>query len=300
MQKSIRTTTIVVFLRMARFCGRAEFPAFLCAAALSFLPVNAGRAEDSVWVNSVGEAAADEARPLKEVKEEALFKARRAAIEQVVGVKIQSETVLRNFDLQADFVESLSAGHIIEEKIEKWETELVKGGGTGPPAPVYRVYMKAKVALERGRPDPSFKIHASANRRVFKDGDEVKINIKSTKDCYITIFVLTENNDAYLIFPNERITDNYIGEGEDFVYPSNDEGLTLKARLLPGCDRAREYLKIIATKKPIRFTPDFFVEGINLASFTRETASLRELLKELMMIPADERTETLIAYEIMK
>lgn len=260
-------------------------------------------AGESIWVDAFGEAVTDDKKTISDIKEEALSKARRAAIEQVVGVKVQGETILRNFAMQSDFVTSLSTGHIVEEKIIKWETDPIKRDDINTPLMVYRVLLKAKVALENGTPDPSFKIYASTNRSVFKNGDGVALRVLSTKNCYITVFVVTENNNVYLILPNKYKKSNYLKEGEEFFYPSENDvskGLTLKAGFLPGSKKAKEFFRVIATKKPINFTPEMFAEGIGLESFTQETATVSELVKELMMIPADERTEAVIAYEVVK
>lgn len=260
-------------------------------------------AKESEWIEAVGEAVADETRPIKDIKEEALSKARSSVIEQAVGVKIQAETVLKNFRIESDFVASLSSGHIIEEKILKWETEALKKDDVSTPVMIYRVFIKAKAALEKGSPDPSFKLYASTNRSVFKNGDGVSLRIKSTKNCYITIFVITEENRAYLIFPNKYKKNSHIAAGEEFIYPSENDiskGLSLQAGLFPGHNKAKEMFRIIATKKPISLTPEMFTEGIGLTAFSKETATLRELVKELMMIPADERTDTFITYEIVK
>lgn len=255
------------------------------------------------WVNSVGEAAADDSRTLADVKREALSKARSQAIEKVAGIKIQGETLVRDFILQADFVASLTSGVILEEKILKWETDTVGKDTASGPMLIYRVFLKSRVALERSDADPSFKISANLNRSVYKSGDNVVIKVKSTSDCYLTIFDVSENNNVYLILPNKYKKNNFIKEGEVFEYPSErdvSKGLTLQAGLLPGSNKAKEMFRIIATKKPISFTPDRFAEGVGLAIFEQETATIGELVKELIAIPAKDRTETFVTYEIVK
>jgi Domain of unknown function (DUF4384) len=274
----------------------------ICAALAfsSFAYVTS--AAEQRWVEAVGEATADDTRTLNDVKQEALERARRQAIEQVVGLKVQGETMVRNFAMQSDFVASLSSGTILEERVLRWETQTIKKDETSAPLLIYRVFLKAKVALETASPDPAFKISATLNRPLFKNGDDVVLQIKPTRDCYITILVVTENNNVYLVLPNKHKKSNFIKEGEEYIYPSDDEvskGLTLKAGLLPGCKRAKENFRIIATKKPINFTPDIFAEGIGLESFTKETAAVSELVKELVTIPANERTEAFLAYEIV-
>lgn len=58
-------------------------------------------------------------------------------------------------------------------------------------------------------------------------------------------------------------------------------------------------LRIIATKRPITFNSNLFKEGIGIDAFSKNTADLSELIKELILIPANERTDTFIAYEVI-
>ncbi len=159
-------------------------------------------AEEKQWFEGYGEAVAVDSRTVGEVKQEALAKARRAAIECAVGVLIQGDTLVREFVVQSDFTASLSTGHIIDEKILRWDASVIKENDLAVPVVTYKVFIKAKVGIEKGMPDPAFKIKANLNRRVFNDGDRVIIKVKTTKDCYLNIFVVTEKNDVYLIFPN--------------------------------------------------------------------------------------------------
>ncbi len=282
---------------------RVKYLMPVICALLAFCAFTYGAsAAEQKWVEAVGEATADDTRTLHDVKQEALERARRLAIEQAVGLKVQGETMVRNFAMQSDFVASLSSGAILEEKVLRWETDTVKKDEASAPVLIYRVFLKAKVARETASPDPAFKISATLNRPLFKNGDDVVLRMKSTRDCYLTILVVTENNNVYLVLPNKYKKCNFIKEGEEYIYPSDDEvskGLTLKAGLLPGCKRTKENFRIIATKKPINFTPDIFAEGIGLESFTKETAAVSELVKELVTIPANERTETFLSYEIV-
>jgi len=275
---------------------------FACAIGACGPFSHAAYAAEQRWVEAAGEATADDTRTLNDVKQEALERARRQAIELAVGLKVQGETMVRNFAMQSDFVASLSSGTILEEKVLRWETETLKKDETSAPVLIYRVFLKAKVALDAANPDPAFKIAATLNRSLFKNGDDVVLRIKSTRDCYVTILVVTENNSVYLVLPNKHKKSNYLKEGEAYIYPSENDvskGLTLKAGLLPGSKRTRENFRIIATKKPINFTPDVIAEGLGLESFTRETATVGELIKELVALPAHERTEAFLAYEIV-
>ena len=159
------------------------------------------------------------------------------------------------------------------------------------------------MSIEKGLPDPAFKINASLNRQVFKSGDDVILKILTTKDCYLTIFVVTEKKQVYIILPNRYNKNNLVRKGDEFIYPSERDiarGLNLKAGLIPGTIVSKEFIRIIATKHPIDFKPELFKEGVGIGVFLKETGSLGELLKELITIPANERVDSFLPYEIVK
>jgi hypothetical protein len=280
----------VILFSLLICCGTIFYPSI----------VHAG---ETIEITVSGEAVADDTRTIEDVKNEAIGKARSAAIEQVAGIKIQSETILRDFNMQSSFVAALSTGHIVEEKIKKWDVQAVKKDDNSAPVLIYKVILDAKVALEREKIDPSFKIYTSINRTVFKEGDDVLLTVKTTEDCYLTIFAVTQDNKVFLLLPNKYNKNNLIRKDKVFVYPSGNDisrGVCLKAGLLPGNNKAKEMIRVIATKKPINFSPHVFKEGIGLESFKGNTATLNELIKELVMIPTNERTDAFVAYEIVR
>jgi hypothetical protein len=70
--------------------------------------------------------------------------------------------------------------------------------------------------------------------------------------------------------------------------------------LLPGSNKTTERFKIIATKKPVNFTPVAFVQATALDAYSKASAPLTQLFKELMMIPAGDRTEATLSYSIVR
>jgi len=259
--------------------------------------------ENAVWIETFGEAVLVENRTLQAVKAEAISKARRAAIEKVVGVQIQSSTLSNNYDVVTDFIAATSAGKILAENVLGWEIEKITSKNDTLPVLRYKVRLNVKVAKEEGLPDPAFKLKTALNKRVFIEGDPVRISLTATQDCYVHIFLISAHNEVYIIFPNRYRTNHFLEENTPFVYPSDADiqrGYKLLAGLLPGIGRARETLQILVTKKPIRFTPDLLTAGVDLISFSQKSASLHQLIAELVSIPLNERVESYIAYEIMK
>ena len=166
---------------------------------------------------------------------------------------------------------------------------------------MYKVRLGVKVAKEEGTPDFSFKMKASLNKRIFREGDPVRITVTATQDCYLYIFLITEQNGVYIIYPNQFKKDHKLKKQIAHTYPSEADsvkGLSLKAGLLPGYERAKEALQILATKRPINFSPDLLKEGVELISFNQKSAQIHQLMAEVMTIPVDQRVEAYLAYEI--
>jgi hypothetical protein len=285
----------------------------LKAAHLLFLALllSAGAASASdlgtVTVEATGEAILSEALTLKDVKLEALNNARRAAIEQAVGVDVQSSFYAQassalDYDIAYDVVTALAEGSVVHEEVLGRETENMQSG-TGEPFTLYRVRIRAEVALHTGERDPAFRVIADLGRVVFKHGDPVSVKVSVTQDAYLYLFTITEDGKAYMIFPHRFNQDNHVTAGEAFVFPSERDvarGMRLVAGLLPSSDRASESFKVIATKRPIAFIPGLFTEGIGIEAFAKDSGTMQQLAREIVAIPVSGRAEAHIPYEIVK
>ncbi|MBI3813464.1 MAG: hypothetical protein HY279_03220, partial [Nitrospinae bacterium] len=99
-------------------------------------------ASDCDWVEATGEAVVENITP-DEARQLAINRARISAIESKTGVKVHGTTMVKDYNLMADIVQTLSQGYIIDEKIIKWEqgeVPLTKGGqGVVIPLTTYKV-----------------------------------------------------------------------------------------------------------------------------------------------------------------
>ncbi len=66
------------------------------------------------------------------------------------------------------------------------------------PLLTYKVDMKVLVAKEQGKADPFFRVRASINRNVFKEGDQIELHVTPTKDAYITVFNILEDQTVLI------------------------------------------------------------------------------------------------------
>lgn len=256
--------------------------------------------DEAKWVQCSGEAVLQNITT-EEAQVMAKRRARLDAIEKVCGIKLQAETLVRDFILAGDFIHSISYGHVVEEKDISWKTVTLPPENPGsPPVILLRVSMNAKVIPVNEKPDPYFKVELKLNRTVFQAGDEVIVNIKTTKDCYLTLLNIAANDSVYVLFPNKFQNKNFIKANTGIEIPNEkyrDSGLHIRVATLPGHKKDTEILKVIATKQKIFILDEIDTSsGFGLMGTPR--IALTKLARWLSEIPVSERAEAATIYTV--
>ena len=236
----------------------------------------------------------------EKAKEIAIQKACKRAIEYFSGIEVSSRIINIQAENQnnilidnfSSITQQTAQGIIIENEI--LTNEIINYGNQL----ITVVTIKVKVDKQKGDNDPSFKINANLSREYYKDGEEMELFVKSSKNCYLTIFNICSNDSVYVIFPNEYRNDNFLKSGELFQLPnSNDKknGLYFPVNLLPNKNEDMEMIKVIATKHKINFS------SINsFSAYGTYRSALINLQKWLLRIPRNEIEEVDLQYIIMR
>jgi len=256
-------------------------------------------AADSAWVTVEG-ASGMENVTKEDARRRAIEDAERKAVEEVVGVDISSDTLVINFKVSGDIIKAIPYGKVIEKEIIEEGVTEVREKGNPMPSLIYRVKMKAKVVKEVGEPDPYFKINASINRTVFKAGDEMQITVKPTRDCYIYVFNMLEDEKVLTLVPNRFKKDNLIKANDTFMFPGENDrkmGMNLKVHPAEGKKTTKEAVYLLCLKQSLVFDPARFEEGI-FGQYSGKGAFITELTQEIVGIPTSERVERFLQYEI--
>lgn len=236
----------------------------------------------------------------EKAKEIAIQKACERAIEFYSGIEIsgrtlniqaenQNQILIDNF---SSITQQTSNGIITEKELLK--DEMISNGNQL----LKVVTIKLKVEKQKGEKDPSFQITANLNREYFKDVEEMELSVKSSKDCYLTIFNICSNDSVYVIFPNEYRKSNFLKSGENFRLPNSDDkkiGLYFPVNLLPNKNEDVELIKVIATKQKIDFSSVYSFSAYG----TYQTAYI-DLQNWLLKIPRNEIEEVDLQYFIGK
>src|SRR3990167_5866420 len=204
---------------------------------------------DCNWVEAAGEAVVENITP-DEARQLAINRARISAIESKTGVRVHGSTIVKDYQLLADMVQTLSQGYITDEKIIKWEQGLFQESQDKAPLTTYKVQLSACVAGV-GEKDPYFKVDAKLNKPVFIEGDEAVITVKTSRDAYLHIFNLTADDRISPIAPSTTLPIIPVKANKEFKFPP--EGFGLLMSVIKDKKRSSECFIIVATKEPYDF-----------------------------------------------
>lgn len=268
----------------------------LCGISPPFLKGGEGGfafASNCNWIETTGEAAVENITP-EEARQLALNRARIKAVEGISNVNVKAITLVQNLSLVADFINTISAGYVLEEKDIEWNSKTYQEKKDSPPVTIYTVKLKSCVTTTLPG-DPYFKIKAELNRPFFLKGEEAKIKATCTKDCYLTIVNFTAEGNLKVLLPNDYEPSPFIKAGGVYNFPS--EGLALEMHTLTGHKKDTEVFILIATKERFDILlPLLRKEGIEGRS--KEDISPKDFYNALLNLPADTRAEELLVYEV--
>lgn len=246
-------------------------------------------------VEAEGKAEISAGRTPDEARGLALDRARRTALEEVVGVDVRGSTVIYNADLINDMVMTGTRGIIVDQEV--LHNECGSQGGLL----VCTVRIKATVKeLDRSK-NPPFRIKATVQRPgkktnkdvvIFQEGDEVQVRVKLDRKGYISIFSVDQFGKVYPLFPNKFAEDSLLEADRELVFPSDSlrtMGLKLRVQTLKGQKRSNESLMIIATKRKMSLLEDVEAEPV-----------LTDLMSELASMDQDVWAQATKGYIIMK
>lgn len=196
----------------------------------------------------------------------------------------------------ASYLQVWSKGVVEWERIGKPEFSTTAAGVT------CTVRIKGTVTF-RGEPDPAFdiKLHAGArelglSRTVIKAGEAVEFSAMLTKEAYLQVVSVDQEQNVYLIYPNAYSNGGKFPAGEVFKFPQAGSGLELKAALPPGAALATEAIHVIATKNTPLFTEAEYSAGP--LGQSHPAGKLKEIMGKLAKMKRSEWTMAVLPYQI--
>lgn len=260
-----------------------------------------------IWAQGAGQepelrpAVAEVELPLgeKETKTDLMNRARNQARAEALananGVRIDSMTAVNNGKVLLDLVNASARGILVNETF----TEL-------PPSDSfrYRVKFEGKALPPRQiHLDPSFTVKVAVDQDgVFRPGDLMHLTIRSTADASIHVFNVFADGSVTVLIPNRYHTDKTIRANTDLVFPSpaeEQQGIKLKAALLPNQKDASESIVVIATKEPVDLVGSDFKEAILKEFDASNTGGITQLALKLLRLGDAAWTQSVETYRIV-
>jgi hypothetical protein len=258
-------------------------------------------AQDVVWVTVEGKAPVVEGNREK-ARGQAIRAAERNAVAQALASEITVETLLVNLRLSGSMLGAIPYGRTVQKIIlSEGLVASAEGKSTGQKS-VYHVRMRAGVMRDTGGADPSFYLSAGINRSVFKDGDTLEVHVRSTKNCYLSIFNILESQKITRLYPNYLSDKNYLPADKNYIFPGPEDhgkGLKLRVHLPENKKTATESIYVLAVSQPVNLKSVHAQEAI-FGAFNGRTAHMQDLIREVASIPLDRRAEAFMQYRIQK
>lgn len=221
-----------------------------------------------------------------------LKKARKKAVEKVLGVNVQVASIMMTSEYENAYFQSYKQlarnvvnGRIVEEQKPNY---FIRGQDT------MHIRYSCKVAKVSGSPDPGFQIDITSNKNVFNTGEELILEVTPTKDAYITIFSITEDNKVSVLFPNKYMSNNKVEKQTTRIIPNPQERDILSFTMQPHHEKPQsvysELLFVVATKSDISYN--------KLSGQLNYHSNWIELNRWLMEIPRSEWVEAFLQYQV--
>lgn len=257
---------------------------------------------DPIWV-TVQAMAPVMPGHLDVARHDAVAAALQKAVDEVVAAKISVDALLVQLKLSGYIMGAIPHARIVEQQMISESQRPCDADDTSKSAICHWVQLKAAVAEVSAGMDPQFQIAATLNKRFFKDGDSMQIQLLATDDCYGYIFVLLESGQVMRLLPNRYSRGNHLKANQPLVFPGAKDaarGVRLVAHGLDDRPATQEAFYCLALKAPLDHGAlDKIQEGLFQQYGQRDTF-LRELIRQVVRIPLDKRADTLVPYQIVR
>lgn len=123
-------------------------------------------------------------------------------------------------------------------------------------------------------------------------GQQVRFDVTSEKDCYLTLIDVGTSGNVTVLFPNDFHKDNFVKAGQVITVPAEDWGFDITVHPPPG----REMVKAIATLQKVDIT-EAFPQGKGFKAYNNVLAFRKDFINGMaraMKVKADGRKDLVI------
>ena len=211
------------------------------------------------WLESKGLVTVGEDEGRGQIRAAAINAARNEAMRDFLGVGVKSRTMdfqqeglKDNQQVIETMLMTTRQGRILDENV------VSEGYRDLPDCPGCRYAVTLKTCIQP-RPkdaDQDFSVDLGLSRNRLLEGDEVKLNVTATKDCYAYVYDLWQDSEkAAIVVPNEVVREVRLKAGEQWEYPDDKAKaggvVALQAALPEGSKVSAETIRVVASKVPL-------------------------------------------------
>jgi len=220
--------------------------------------------EGCTWLEASASVAVGPQDTRHQTRAAAMEQARAAAVQDFLGVEVKSkfmdfqqEGLRKESRLTEGILQTTRNGRIVKEVV------LEEGYRDAPDCPgcLYRLKLKACAVPRDAAGDKDFFVELQVSSQRFLHGDEAKITVTATRDCWIylyNIYDLGAKDQTALVVPNENVKEKRLKAGESWEYPDEEAkklGVRLVAELPQEGDAvSAETIRVIASKAALSKT----------------------------------------------
>jgi len=237
--------------------------------------------------NITGVAYGNETQTMEQVKQQALNKAKTAALRKAgVSENINSYSSLFrseiNNTMEELFVSDVLSDingvvkniEIINEKPEFIQNNQIK----------YTITINCTVIKYKNSKDLSFSAWVDGIKPVYKNGDGLSFTIKPTLDCYARIFIFT--SESFILFPNNYEKSYKLTKMTEHAFPDpsvvNSYELTIDNKKL---DHETDRIVFVLLKEDLTYTG---------------RVNYKDITDWIMTIPPDKRFIKSFSFEVYR
>ena len=255
---------------------------------------------NDMWVTADGSVPFGDETTYGDAKTRSREQARRAAVQQAVGTFVQSKSVVYNFQLAEDLVQTSFRGLIVQEEVLQEGAQPVGSAGKSMGL-MYVTKIKAKVRPVPMERKGTIAVKVLLNKTLFVDGEEMSLQVSASQEVFLHIFAVGQDDSVTVLFPNKYVGDNHLVGNGTLVFPDDSQksaGLRLRVFVSQTAQRGLDRIKVIATAKKIDLVKGKFPEGAFRVYPGKDSSLISDLLKELAVLDESEWAETTVAYEV--
>ena len=214
-------------------------------------------------------------------------RAKLRALEKVLGQTISSDEIENCSEVDGktscernQFFLSSFNGDItgIKELNKEITTEKIS---SGEEISICKIKIRSNVKKSTNNLDASFDFNVKLNQKIFRDGEQLKIDIELNKPFYLTVFQVLpyEKNDyqVHKLFPNDLEPNNYLKDNS-FKLPQNAK-YQIEFPNVSNKNSIDEYLVFVATEKDIKWLEKYTKMEDLKSAYIREN-SIKYMYKE--------------------